>query len=199
MTQKLSKRIFDIVLSAIALLVVTPFLVLIGVAIRLNSRAPILFANERSGINGTLFKLIKFRTMIAEAKRHGPSVTAAEDPRITPIGAFLRRTKIDELPTLWNVLKGDMSLVGPRPETPEIAAQYTETQRRVLSVRPGITSMATVKYIREEDMLAGAPDLDAAYFRILQDKLKLDLDYIDHQSLGLDVRILFQTVVAMFR
>ncbi|MBI3732942.1 MAG: sugar transferase [Chloroflexi bacterium] len=159
----------------------------------------VLYASPRVGKDGRLFNMIKFRTMVVGADRRGPLVTAGDDPRVTRIGRFLRRTKLDELPTLWNVLTGEMSLVGPRPENPQSAALYTEAQKRVLTVRPGITSLATVKYRHEEQLLAGSSDLEAAYFQIMQDKLALELEYADNQSVWLDLQIIFKTFMELFR
>jgi lipopolysaccharide/colanic/teichoic acid biosynthesis glycosyltransferase len=143
--------------------------------------------------------MTKFRTMVPNADRAGPLVTAGDDSRITPIGRSLRRTKLDELPTLWNVLKGDMSIVGPRPENPQSAALYTAEQQRVLTVRPGITSLATLKYRHEERLLAGAVDLEATYFYLMQDKLKLELEYVERQSFCLDLQIICRTLLAVLR
>jgi len=133
-----------------------------------------------------------------DADCHGPLVTAGDDWRMTRIGRILRRTKLDELPTLWNVLKGDMSFVGPRPENPKSAELYSEEQRRIWTLRPGITSLATVKYRNEESILAGAKNLDARYFEIMQDKLTLELEYVDRRSFYMDLAILLRTLLAIF-
>ncbi|MGH8546781.1 MAG: sugar transferase, partial [Gammaproteobacteria bacterium] len=176
-----------------------PLMALAGLVIRVTSLGPVFYGSSRIGLGGKPFKMVKFRTMVVGAEKIGPLVTAGDDPRITPIGRTLRRTKLDELPTLWNVLKGDMSIVGPRPENPESAALYTETQKSIWSLRPGITSMATLKYRHEESMLASRPDLEAAYFQIMQDKLDLELSYMKRQSFWLDIQIIFRTVVEVFR
>ncbi|RME57814.1 MAG: sugar transferase, partial [Caldilineae bacterium] len=137
--------------------------------------------------------LFKFRTMYVDADRIGPGVTRENDPRITPVGRLLRRTKLDELPQLFNVLKGDMSLVGPRPEDPRYVTHYTEEQRRVLTVRPGITSLASIRYRNEEQLLVGE-NWEEIYIRqIMPDKLFVDLRYLEHWSFSLDLRILFYT------
>lgn len=191
------KRCFEVALSLLGLGILFPVLILIGLIIRLTSRGPIFYASSRVGLNGKLFKMIKFRSMVTGADQMGPLVTAGDDPRVTRIGRFIRHTKLDELPTLWNVLKGDMSLVGPRPENPKSAALYNEEQRQIWRVRPGITSLATVKYRNEEALLAGAEDLDEKYFEIMQDKLRLELEYIQHQSLWLDITIVLRTLSAI--
>jgi lipopolysaccharide/colanic/teichoic acid biosynthesis glycosyltransferase len=199
MTKAALKRAFDLFTSALMLIALAPFLLVLALVVRLTSPGPVFYASPRLGLRGRPFRMIKFRTMVAEAERRGPLVTAGDDPRITPIGRFLRRTKLDELPSLWNVLRGDMSIVGPRPENPQSAALYTEEQKRVLTVRPGITSLATIAYRHEEEMLAGAQDLDAAYFLVMQDKLALELEYLDRQSFWLDLRIIFQTILAVLQ
>lgn len=193
------KHAFDIFLSFVGLVLLFPCLCLIALLVRLISPGPVFYASPRIGLYDKTFKMIKFRTMAVDADRAGPLVTPGDDPRITPVGRFLRRTKLDELPTLWNVLKGDMSFVGPRPENPKSAALYTDEQRRVWTVRPGITSLATIKYRHEEDILAGAADLEAAYFQIMQDKLALELEYLDRQSFWLDLQIIFQTILEILR
>ena len=193
------KHAFDIFLSFVGLVLLFPCLCLIALLVRLISPGPVFYASPRIGLYDKTFKMIKFRTMAVDADRAGPLVTPGDDPRITPVGRFLRRTKLDELPTLWNVLKGDMSFVGPRPENPKSAALYTDEQRRVWTVRPGITSLATIKYRHEEEILAGVADLEAAYFQIMQDKLALELEYLDRQSFWLDLQIIFQTILEILR
>lgn len=137
--------------------------------------------------------------MVTGADHVGPLITASDDPRVTRIGRFIRRTKLDELPTLWNVLKGDMSLVGPRPENPKSAALYNEKQQQIWRVRPGITSLATIKYRNEEALLASAENLDEKYFEIMQDKLRLELEYVQYRSLWLDASIILRTFSAILR
>lgn len=199
MTHSQSKRTFDVLASAGGLVLVSPLLGLIALAIRLTSPGPVFYASSRVGLGGKTFNMLKFRTMVPNADAVGPLVTAGDDPRITSIGRYLRRTKLDELPTLWNVLKGDMSIVGPRPENPQSASLYTEAQRRIWTVRPGITSLATLKYRHEERLLAGAVDLDDAYFHLMQDKLALELEYVQRQSFWLDLRIIMHTLAAVLR
>jgi lipopolysaccharide/colanic/teichoic acid biosynthesis glycosyltransferase len=193
------KRAFDVSIAAIALVVVAPVIAAAAVAVRLSSPGPAFYVSPRIGLKGKAFGMLKLRTMVAGADREGPLVTAADDRRITAVGRLLRRTKLDELPSLWNVVRGEMSLVGPRPENPDSAALYTPEQRRVLSVRPGITSPATIAYRHEERLLAGAGDVEAKYFEIMQRKLALELDYVARRSLWLDVLILARTIGALFR
>ncbi|HWC12954.1 MAG TPA: sugar transferase, partial [Acidimicrobiales bacterium] len=152
------------------------------------------------GRAGRPFVLHKFRTMVADASGRGPAVTRGGDPRVTRVGAFLRRWKLDELPNLLDVLRGEMSLVGPRPEDPRYVAHYTAEQRRVLSVRPGITSPATYRFRHEEALLHDADDLERTYVdAVLPEKLRLDLEYVGHRSLLGDAQVLAETVVAVFR
>jgi lipopolysaccharide/colanic/teichoic acid biosynthesis glycosyltransferase len=193
------KRVFDIVASSFGLIFLFPLMGLVAVVIRVTSPGPVFYGSSRIGLGGKLFKMVKFRTMVVGADKAGPLVTASNDPRITPIGRYLRRTKLDELPTLWNVFKGDMSIVGPRPENPKSAALYTEAQKSLWSVRPGITSMATLKYRHEESILASRADLETTYFQIMQDKLALELAYMKRQSFWFDIQIIFRTLVAVFR
>ena len=193
------KRLLDVGAALTGLLILLPVLAIVSLAIVWDSRGPVLYASPRVGRGGRLFSMWKFRSMRVGADRSGPLVTAAGDPRITRVGRFLRSTKLDELPTLWNVLAGDMSLVGPRPENPKAAALYSEAQRSVLAVRPGVTSVATVMYRHEERLLAGAADLDSAYFEVMQHKLRLELDYLRTRSLWTDLIVIGQTVRAIFR
>jgi lipopolysaccharide/colanic/teichoic acid biosynthesis glycosyltransferase len=193
------KRLFDLTLSALGLLALSPLILLLALAVRFGSEGPIFYLASRVGRDGKPFKLYKFRSMVINADKIGPAVTGAQDKRITPIGRLLRRTKLDELPQLLNVLKGEMSFVGPRPESPNYVAHYTTDQRRVLSVRPGITSEASVKYRNEEAMLTGENWEDHYIKVIMPAKLAIDLAYIDQQSLGRDLSILLQTFLALFR
>jgi lipopolysaccharide/colanic/teichoic acid biosynthesis glycosyltransferase len=149
------KRAFDIAASGLGLIVLSPLLAIIALAIRLDSAGPVFHRTTRVGKNGKPFRLVKFRSMIAGADQQGSGITAAGDARITRIGAFLRRRKLDELPQLWNVLMGQMSFVGPRPEDPRYVEHYTEEQRQVLAARPGITSPASLVYRHEERILQG--------------------------------------------
>ena len=146
-----------------------------------------------------VFRIVKFRTMCQDADQRGPAITPADDARVTTVGRWLRRLKLDELPQLWNVLKGEMSLVGPRPEVPRYVESYSSAQRRVLTVRPGITDPASIAYRREEDLLAGHADLDRYYREVvLPDKLDKNLEYLDRMSFTYDLLLLIRTTKAIF-
>lgn len=192
------KQSFDVVLSLLGLLILAPFFLLIGLAIKLDSRGSIFYRGNRIGRDGIPFKLFKFRTMIQNADQQGAGITASGDTRVTNIGRLLRRTKLDELPQLLNVLRGEMSLVGPRPEDPRYVDLYTPEQRLILSVRPGITSLASLEYRHEEQFLTGA-DWEQVYRdEIMPAKIAIDLAYIDNYSLRQDIIILLRTVAAIF-
>ena len=193
------KRCFDLVIASVLLVVLCPLLVLIAVIVAATSGRPVIYRAQRVGRGGESFLLLKFRTMRVGIA--GPAITGRDDPRITPIGAVLRRTKLDELPQLLNVLRGDMSLVGPRPEDPGFVAGYRPEQREVLSIRPGITSPAAVRYRDEETLLNGGdPRVEEAYAAtIMQAKLALDLDYVRRRNLWSDIAILCQTAAVVLR
>ena len=192
------KRSLDVAVVLVGLLILTPLMAAIAVLIKLDSPGPVLHRGERVGLDGAHFGMLKFRSMVAGAAQMGPSITRGGDPRVTRIGRFLRRTKLDELPNLINVLKGEMSLVGPRPESPNWVARYTPEHWKTLSVRPGITGLAQARYRHEEELLAGA-DIESAYPAIMEAKLALSLYYVEHRSLALDLRILWETVVAVLK
>jgi len=192
------KRIFDVTLALIGLLILTPLFILVAVLIKLDSPGPIFFRGKRVGQYGKTFDILKFRSMVSDAPLKGAAVTCQDDPRITRIGQVLRKTKLDEWPSLVNVLKGEMSLVGPRPEAPQWVERYTPHQRIVLNVKPGITGLAQVKY-RHEEALLSTTNLETEYPKIMNDKLAIDLGYVENQSMVLDMRILLETVAALFR
>lgn len=189
------KRLFDMLLSGVGLLCLAPLLAAVAVAVRLDSPGPALFRQQRVGRGGKLFWIYKFRSMRIQQTEASPQVTASGDTRITRVGRRLRKAKIDELPQLWNVLKGDMSLVGPRPEVPQYVALYTPEQRRVLDLRPGITDPASLAFHDEEERLANAAD-PLQYYRdvLLPEKLRLAIDYANNANLWLDLRLLIGTV-----
>jgi lipopolysaccharide/colanic/teichoic acid biosynthesis glycosyltransferase len=194
----MSKRVFDLILAGLGLLVLTPLLLGIGLWIKLTSPGPVFYCARRVGRHGELFSMYKFRSMVANADRLGAGITAHDDLRVTPAGRMLRRTKLDELPQLLNVVKGDMSLVGPRPEDPRYVELYTPEQRQVLSVRPGITSWASIQFRHEEHLLS-AGDVDELYrTHVMPQKLALEMDYLARRSLRLDLIILFRTAGALF-
>lgn len=194
-----AQRLLDIVAASAALVVLAPLLALIALLVRAASPGPALHRAERAGRGGRPFRLLKFRSMVAGAARQGPGITRTGDPRITPLGRVLRRAKLDELPQLFNVLRGEMSLVGPRPEDPRYVALYTPEQRRVLAVRPGLTSPATIRFRAEEALLAG-DDWEAQYVSaVMPQKLALDLDYLARRTFWSDLRLLLRTVAVLFR
>jgi len=191
-------RVLDVVLSLLALTVLAPLLLVVAIIVKCSSPGPVLYRARRAGRYGKPFTLYKFRSMVAGAPNCGPRVTGSGDPRITPIGRVLRRTKLDELPQFFNTLTGDMSLVGPRPEDPALVETYSADERRLLTVKPGITSPATVLNRYEEDLLAG-PDPELAYRReVLPMKLRLELEYLDRRTVAEDLRVLGHTVLALF-
>jgi FlaA1/EpsC-like NDP-sugar epimerase/lipopolysaccharide/colanic/teichoic acid biosynthesis glycosyltransferase len=190
------KRILDATVSLIGLIILAPVLAVIAVLIKLDSRGPVFFRGQRVGQYGKIFHILKFRSMVPDAPRKGPAITSRDDPRITRIGRLLRKTKLDELPSLVNVLKGEMSLVGPRPEAPPWVERYTPQQRAILAAKPGITGLAQIKYRNEEALLSSA-NLEAEYPRIMNDKLNIDLGYVENQSFIFDVRILLETAAML--
>lgn len=192
------KRVVDIVLALAGLALLAVPILLIALLIALGDWGPVFFRQTRVGRHRRPFRMIKFRTMVTDADKLGPHVTAKHDPRITPVGRVLRRTKLDELPELWNVLCGDMSLVGPRPEVPRYVEQYDPSWEDVFAVRPGLTDLATLQFRDEEAVLEGVEDREAAYREVVL-PIKIDLmrQYIAQQSLGLDLRILVDTVLAI--
>ncbi len=193
------KRLFDVLASLLGLIVLSPVLVATAAGILILSPGPVLYRAARVGKGGRVFTMYKFRTMVVDADKNGPLITASGDRRVTSIGRFLRKTKLDELPTIWNVLMGQMSFVGPRPENPLSASQYNEEQRRIWWVRPGVTSLATIKYRHEESLLGGAGELESRYFEVMQDKLRMELEYVDHHPFSMDLAILFRTIHAIFK
>lgn len=188
------KRLFDSAASAVALLVLLPVFVVIGVLVRSGSPGGAFFRQTRVGMDGRTFRLLKFRSMRPGSEALGQITVGGRDPRITGIGHFLRKSKMDELPQLINVLIGDMSLVGPRPEVPKYVALYTAEQRQVLTVRPGLTSLASLAYIDENELLGRSQDPERTYVEVVMPaKLALDLKYVRERSFIGDLRILFDT------
>lgn len=176
-----------------------PFVPFVALAIKLDSRGPVFYCQERVGINGRRFKIVKFRTMISDADRMEP-ITIGHDRRITRVGAFLRRTKLDEFPSLINVLKGNMSIVGPRPELPRYVDNYTPQQRRVLSVRPGITDPGTIRFNNEASLMTDEGQFEQIYTqKILPEKLRLNLEYIDKRNMLSDIRVICATLASVLR
>lgn len=197
----MTKRLFDLLVSLLALLVLAPLFAAVALAIRLESAGPVLFRQERVGLHGRIFRIHKFRTMVADAESRGPQLTAGNDPRITRVGAFLRRHKLDELPQLLDVVRGDMSIVGPRPEVPRYVALYPPEMRDiVLSVRPGITDTASVAYRDESAQLARAGNTEQLYVsEIMPQKLRMCVEYVRTRSLPGDLKIVLCTLAALLR
>lgn len=197
----MAKRLFDLLLAAAGLLLLSPLLLAIAVAIRLDTPGPALFRQQRVGRGGRPFLIHKFRTMVADAAQRGPGLTIGDDARITRVGRFLRAKRLDELPQLIDVLRGDMSLVGPRPELPRYVAHYPAALReRVLAVRPGITDPASLAHLDEAERLAAAADPEREYVEaILPAKLAAAADYADHASLATDLGVIWRTLRALIR
>jgi len=192
------KRAVDIVFSATGLLLLSPLFLLLPILIKLSSRGPVLYSQGRVGLNGTTFHILKFRSMHVGADSAGPALTCAGDRRITPIGRWLRRSKLDELPQLWNVLIGDMSLVGPRPEHPLYVRSYNPEERRVFAIRPGITDSASIFYRHEEDLLQSVSDFENFYREVvLPHKLSLNLAYVDNITVAGDLSLICQTITSL--
>jgi lipopolysaccharide/colanic/teichoic acid biosynthesis glycosyltransferase len=191
------KRLTDIVLALCGLVVLALPLTLIALAVWLEDRASPFYGGVRAGLRGQPIRMLKFRTMVPDAWKNGVNSTASTDRRITRVGGWLRRFKLDELPQLWNVLMGSMSLVGPRPQVADDVALYTADERRLLEVRPGITDLASVVFADEGGILAGSADPDLLYNQVIRPwKSRLGLEYIEHAGLALDVRIVALTLLA---
>lgn len=189
------KRLFDIFFSFFGLLVFAPLMLFVAVVIKLTSKGPVFYKQVRSGLHRKAFYVYKFRTMVDKAETMGTSVTTDIDPRITPIGRILRKTKLDELPQLFNVLKGDMSFVGPRPDVPEITDKYTPEMKRVFEVRPGITSLATLHFRHEEEILAKVDNPDQFYDDVVVPlKVELAMEHARKNSFFFDFSVLLKTV-----
>jgi lipopolysaccharide/colanic/teichoic acid biosynthesis glycosyltransferase len=193
------KRVFDIVVSLAGLVLLFPLLFLVAVLVKADSRGPIFFRQERLGKGFKPFFIFKFRTMVEGASHKGSFITFGEDPRITRVGRLLRKTKLDELPQLINVLKGDMSLVGPRPEVRRFVDLFQRDYEEILSVRPGITDLASLTYRDEADVLAKAENPEEEYIQhVLPDKIRLAKDYLRRSSFLFDLRLIGQTLFKLF-
>ncbi len=193
-------RLCDIVFSAIGLLLLSPLFLIVYILIRCESKGGGFYCQQRVGKDGRMFGLYKFRSMRTGSDKKGLITVGGHDSRITHMGYFIRKYKIDELPQLWNVLKGDMSLVGPRPEVKKYVDLYTEEQRRVLSVRPGITDYASIEYVDENEILGKADDPDRVYVEeIMPAKIKLNMRYIENRSLNEYFKIIGLTFINILR
>ncbi len=192
------KRLFDAVISVVGLIVLTPLLVAVALAIKAESAGPVFYRGLRAGRDGKPFRIFKFRTMVMNADKIGGPSSSADDPRITRVGGFLRRYKVDELPQLLNVLRGEMSLVGPRPEVLQEVQLYTEEEKRLLEVRPGITDWASIRFRNEGEILRGSVDPHAAYReKIRPEKIRLGLEYVERRSFLTDCKIIASTLKAI--
>jgi lipopolysaccharide/colanic/teichoic acid biosynthesis glycosyltransferase len=191
------KRLFDILASGVGLLLMSPLMVAMAIAVRATSAGPALFRQERIGRGGRPFFILKFRTMVQDAPRLGGQITFGDDVRITRIGRVLRKTKLDEVPQLFNVLKGDMSLVGPRPEVQRYVDMFRADYEEILTVRPGVTDLASIEFLDESTLLGTATDPEKEYSEVvLPEKIRLAKEYVRRQSLLFDLRIIVGT---MFR
>ena len=188
------KRIFDIISSLFGLILLLPFMIIIAILIKLDSKGPIFFRQVRVTKNGREFKILKYRTMRVGSDKYS-QITVGKDSRITKVGDFLRKYKLDEIPQLINVLIGDMSLVGPRPEVPKYVALYTEEQREILKVRAGITDYASIEFSNENDILANETDPEKAYIeKIMPRKIELNKKYLSEISVMTDIKIILLTI-----
>jgi lipopolysaccharide/colanic/teichoic acid biosynthesis glycosyltransferase len=194
------KRLFDIIASFMGLLVLSPLLLLLSLLIVLESRGGVFYMQIRIGRNEQPFQLFKFRSMYPQSDQKGLLTVGKRDNRITRVGQWLRKYKLDELPQLWNVLKGDMSIVGPRPEVEKYVEHYSAEQRTVLQVRPGLTDYASLQYIQEDELLAKSTQPEQTYLKeILPEKLRLSQQYIEEQNFWVDLKIIFQTLLKIVR
>ena len=188
------KRIFDIILSLFGLIILLPFMLIIAIFIKLDSKGPVFFKQPRVTKNGREFKIFKYRTMRVGSDKYS-QITVGKDDRITKIGSFLRKYKLDEIPQLINVLIGDMSLVGPRPEVPKYVALYTDEQKEILKVRAGITDYASIEFSNENDLLALEEDPEKAYIKkVMPKKIELNKKYISEISMLTDIKIILLTI-----
>jgi lipopolysaccharide/colanic/teichoic acid biosynthesis glycosyltransferase len=193
------KRLFDIVVAFGALFCLSPLFLVVCFLIKLDSPGPIFFKQQRIGKRFRPFRILKFRTMVYNPSTAGRSITAGDDPRITRVGWFLRKSKIDELPQLINVLKGEMTFVGPRPEVPQYVEMFRSDYEEILRVRPGITDLASLKYRDEAALLGHAENPEAEYIgRVLPDKINLGKEYIKKSSLFFDLTLIFRTFLRLF-
>lgn len=195
-----AKRVLDFTAALFGLVVLSLPLALIAIAIKLGSPGPVLYAAPRVGLGGGLFRMYKFRTMVVNADQLGGSSTPNDDERITRVGRFLRRFKLDELPQLLNVLNGTMSLVGPRPQVQWAVDRYTAAQRRVLEIQPGITDYASLHFPNEGEILRGSTDPDRDYMeKIHPEKMRLSLEYLARRSLVVDLGIIWRTLTTVLK
>ena len=194
------KRFFDLFFAIPGFLILSPFFYLAALAIKLDSPGPVFFRQLRVGRQGHYFRLVKFRTMLANAEKMGPQITVGKDSRITRLGELLRKTKVDELPQLFNVLTGDMSLVGPRPEVPRYVSLYSQEDKRVLELMPGITDPASIKYRQESEILAESSDPERTYIEVIMpEKIEINLAYALEATVFSDFKVVLETLRRLVR
>ena len=194
------KRLFDLFFSLIGVIILSPLLLVLAILIKISSPGPVFYRGIRAGKNGKNFKIFKFRTMVVNAEKMGGPSTTLDDPRLTRIGKFLRKWKLDELPQLFNVIKGDMSLVGPRPEVLEYANLYQGEEKIVYRVKPGITDFASLWDIHEEEVLKGSPDPEKTYLeKIRPGKVRLQMKYVKEMSFWTDIKIIWRTFLKLIK
>lgn len=195
----MTKRLFDTVFSLFLIMLLLPLFICVSIMISMDSRGGVFFGQTRVGFHEKTFQLWKFRTMRPNAESSGQLTVGARDSRITKVGFILRKYKMDELPQLWNVFIGEMSLVGPRPEVPKYVNQYTIEQKRVFEIKPGITDYASLLYFSESELLAASSDPEKTYItEIMPEKLKLNLEYLRDHSFRMDMAIILKTIAKIF-
>lgn len=193
------KRVVDIFFALLLFVILLPFMILIGILVGVTSRGSVFFCQERITAYGRPFKIIKFRTMVSDAEKKGSQVTTSGDSRVTSVGRFLRKVRLDELPQLINIIKGDMSIVGTRPEVPRYVEKYTPAMMATLLLPAGVTSKASIAYKDEERLLSAGDDVDKIYVeQVLPEKMKYNLAYLSDFSVGQDLKLMIQTVIAVF-
>ncbi len=191
---KFFKRLFDICASIFGIIILSPLFIVVAILIKATSKGPVIFKQERVGLKGKHFKIWKFRSMVVNAESKGLQITSKGDARITKVGGFIRKYKIDEFAQLFNVFFGQMSFVGPRPEVPKYVAMYNDEQRRVLTVKPGITDLASIEYCDENSLIETSNDAEKTYIeKIMPAKLKLNLEYIEKAGFFYDIGLIFKT------
>jgi lipopolysaccharide/colanic/teichoic acid biosynthesis glycosyltransferase len=192
---KILKRLFDLVVSITGLLLLSPLIIIIAILIKMHDSGTVFYKAQRTGLNGSLFFMHKFRTMVLNADKTGPSSSPKSDPRVTPIGRFLRKYKLDELAQLFDVLSGKMSIIGPRPEEKRFTDMFSEGEKKILSVKPGITDWASIWNSNESELLEGSDDPDDYYLKnIRPEKLRLQLLYAEKHNFFIDLQIFFLTL-----
>ncbi len=193
-------RLFDLLCSLLGIILLSPVLILISLLVAINDGFPVLFKQERVGLKGQIFRLMKFRSMKKDSSKKGLLTVGEKDNRITKVGFFLRKYKLDELPQLFNVLKDDMALVGPRPEVQKYVDLYSTEQRKVLDVKPGITDLASIEYINENEVLARSSDPEKTYIEeIMPHKIEINLRYLENRNLITNIGVILKTFLKIFR